>query len=391
MFLVHPRSLGSASMPRVARFFDEGMSQRGHQTSLWSSKVIAGRFAIGSRSFQKWLSYLDQYLFQRRDFARLLRNAGDETLFVLTDQALGPWVPSIAHRPHVIHCNDFLAIRSAAGEFAENKTSVTGKIYQRYIRSGLSRGRHFVSISNATNGDLHRLASESLQSSAVVHLGLNADFRVIDRREAIGQLGNQWTMGDRSGFLLHVGGNQWYKNRQGVLELYRAWCQRTASARPLWMVGAPPTELLLRMAQSVPGGGNVRFLTNFDDQQVRAAYNLASLFLFPSLEEGFGWPIAEAMACGTPVLTTDAAPMTEVGGDAAIYHRRRQVDDDRWAADGARQIEEILNWSNEQRQRCVEAGLQRASELSAERALDGYEAVYKRVLKMSLPGGGRKA
>lgn len=52
---------------------------------------------------------------------------------------------------------------------------------------------------------------------------------------------------------------------------------------------------------------------------LQALYSAAAALLFPSWWEGFGWPVLEALACGCPVITTDRAPMSEVGGDAAIY------------------------------------------------------------------------
>jgi glycosyltransferase involved in cell wall biosynthesis len=144
------------------------------------------------------------------------------------------------------------------------------------------------------------------------------------------------------------------------------------------MVGAPPNAALQKAAHELSNDGTVRFLTGLTDDQVRAV-QFGGLVHFPHLEEGFGWPIAESMACGTPVLTTDAAPMTEVGGDAAFYHRRWTADDSFWAADGAKIIESILSMNEVQRTACVEKSLAQASQFSTDRAIDQYEAVYKAV------------
>ena len=65
-------------------------------------------------------------------------------------------------------------------------------------------------------------------------------------------------------------------------------------------------------------------LTNVDNETLRALYSAAELLLFPSLEEGFGWPIVEAQACGCRVVTSQKAPMTEAGGDAAFYLPERE-------------------------------------------------------------------
>ncbi len=146
------------------------------------------------------------------------------------------------------------------------------------------------------------------------------------------------------------------------------------------MVGCEPGEALRRSADSMPRGGQVRFMVGLSDDQVRAAYNLAALFLFPSLDEGFGWPIAESMACGTPVLTTDAPPMTEVGGEAAAYLRRRQPADVNWADDGGRIIEDLISESRADRENRQQRCLKQAANFTAANALDAYETIYRRVL-----------
>ena len=60
-------------------------------------------------------------------------------------------------------------------------------------------------------------------------------------------------------------------------------------------------------------------LVEIDNENLRALYSAATALLFPSLYEGFGWPIIEAQACGCPVFTSNRSPMNDVGGEAAIY------------------------------------------------------------------------
>jgi hypothetical protein len=132
---------------------------------------------ISEGRLAKWAGYVDQYLlFPLRMRAEM---AGDpaETLYVFCDQALGPWVPVAAHRAHVIHCHDLLALRSALGDVPENPTSWSGRAYQRYIRRGFSRGRHFISISQKTRADLHRFGGVTPLTSEVVYNGMNHPYQ----------------------------------------------------------------------------------------------------------------------------------------------------------------------------------------------------------------------
>jgi glycosyltransferase involved in cell wall biosynthesis len=105
------------------------------------------------------------------------------------------------------------------------------------------------------------------------------------------------------------------------------------------------------------------------------------VLLFPSLAEGFGWPIAEAMACGCPVLTTGEAPMTEVGGDAARYLPRLQFGEDieAWASRCALELSALLTLGSEARAALVSAGIAQAARFDADRAIDAYLDIYHRV------------
>ena len=125
---------------------------------------------------KKWLGYLDQYLVFPLQVRVRLRRTDERTLFVFADQALGPWVPLVADRPHVIHVHDLMALRSALGEFKENPTRWTGRRYQAMIRRGFARGQHFISVSENTRADLHRFLAGSQRSSEVVYNGLNYPF-----------------------------------------------------------------------------------------------------------------------------------------------------------------------------------------------------------------------
>lgn len=114
-------------------------------------------------------------------------------------------------------------------------------------------------------------------------------------------------------FILHVGNNAAYKNRMGVLDVFSLL--HDLSDLHLVMVGSPPTKALsaaaARMAQ-------VHFAGPVDDAALHDLYRRAALFLFPSLYEGYGMPVLEAMAAGCPVVCSTAPALVEVAGEAAL-------------------------------------------------------------------------
>ena len=396
--LTHPHTLTSTSMPRFAGMIAKGMRSRGHQVQLWSSTPKLSRLPVGSAFLRKWLGYCDQFVSYPRQLRRAVIREPNDTLFVLTDQALGMWLPQGADRPHVIHCHDFLALRSALGEFPENPTGWTGREYQRLIRNGFSQGHNFISVSHKTQADLHRFLPKPPNRSVMVYNGLNYPFRVLPEPEIVAALCDPLANHTEvpavtdcrynqaispSGYIVHIGGNQWYKNRPGVLEIYRAYVTTAPAPAELWMIGAPPNAVLREQAATIAAPGVVRFLSDLANDQVNAVYSGARALLFPSLEEGFGWPIVEAMASGCPVITTDNAPMTEVAGTAARLIPRMPLGDSArsaWAHAAAKVVAEVLQQSPESRQQMIAAGLEHSAKFSTTVALDAYERFYAEVL-----------
>ncbi|MBT8318893.1 MAG: glycosyltransferase, partial [Gramella sp.] len=184
------------------------------------------------------------------------------------------------------------------------------------------------------------------------------------------------------GYLLHVGGNQFYKNRKGVIEIYNAWRDRSKLKYPLILIGAIPTKPLLALKRSCSYGESIHFLSHISDKELKLFYQGATLFLFPSLDEGFGWPIAEAMASGCPVITTGKAPMNEVGGPHSFYISKRpaiseEVED--WAANAACLVENIATMSSAIRNDQIQKGLEYVKRFDPERSLEHIESIYKEV------------
>ena len=128
----------------------------------------------------------------------------------------------------------------------------------------------------------------------------------------------------------------------------------------------------------------VHFLTSINDELLKEAYQGATVLLFPSLAEGFGWPIVEAMASGCPVITTNEAPMTEVGGKAAYYLERRPTDTtevDKWAKESAVVLDKLVTLSDSDRRKLVIQSIENAQYFEPEKILDKIETIYKTIVE----------
>jgi glycosyltransferase involved in cell wall biosynthesis len=306
------------SMQKFSVCLEEALLAQGHEVRLCRPPAILGSpFESTVSGMAKWLSYIDKYLL----FPFMLRNLAHwADIIHICDHSNAMYVNYISNYPHLVTCHDLMAVRNALGEFNDNnKISKTGLLLQKWILKGLQASSNIVSDSNATHQDVMRLANHASENATVIHIGLNYPFNPVAKEPALTMLA-KYGITENMHFLLHVGGNQWYKNRKGLLAIYNQIIQQKPDADlKLVMAGKALTDELHQLIQQYGLQEKVIVLIEPSTEELCALYSLATAFIFPSLCEGFGWPIIEAQACNTLVFTSNREPMTEVGGDAAIY------------------------------------------------------------------------
>lgn len=172
--------------------------------------------------------------------------------------------------------------------------------------------------------------------------------------------------------LLHVGHTQPRKNLEGLLRalaLLRRWDSRIR----LIQVGGTPTAKQRQLIASLGLQGAVLFLGTVSDEDLVVLYNVADVFVFPSLYEGFGFPLLEAMACGTPVVAGNTSSVPEVVGDAGLLVNPRSPEA---IADAVRRVLADGDLAEDLRRR----GLARAQTFTWERTARETLAVYETLL-----------
>lgn len=381
VLFTHPPFLEHQSMPRYANMLFAGMKEKGHDVAIWSPKARFFKLPL-MKSFKKWLGYVDQYLVFPIEVKLKLCNCSNDTLFVFADQALGPWVFLVKNRKHIIHCHDFLALKSALGTIPENPTSFTGKLYQNYIRNGFSKGKFFISISKKTQEDLHKLHQGKIVSSVVCYNGLNRPFYPLSPIDSRSLLETKLNISLSNGYIVHIGGNQYYKNRKGVVEIYNYWRSKNNTNISLILIGSEPSQELTDLYHNSLFKKDIHFISNLSDKYINYAYSGAICLLFPSLDEGFGWPIIEAMASACPVITTNKSPMNEVGGSAAFYIDQKpnaEILFKKWLSESACILEKVVSLNTVQRAEVIELSLNRSQKFTAEYSLNAIEVIYKEI------------
>jgi glycosyltransferase involved in cell wall biosynthesis len=130
-------------------------------------------------------------------------------------------------------------------------------------------------------------------------------------------------------FLLYVGTLEPRKNIGRLIDAYAALVRTVRPVVPLVIVGRPGWggEALVRRVESLGLDEHVRFAGHVPVDDLPAIYQAAELLIYPSIYEGFGLPVVEAMASGTPVITSNRASLPEVAGDAAALVDPLSVDE----------------------------------------------------------------
>jgi glycosyltransferase involved in cell wall biosynthesis len=205
-------------------------------------------------------------------------------------------------------------------------------------------------------------------------MGLNYDYFSMDREEAIKQL-EPLDFDVNRPYILHVGKANWYKNRKGLVDVFNGLIQFEGYAKyALVFAGAALCKKEKDHLKKTGIKNRVHEIVSPKNEDLRALYSLASVLVYPSLAEGFGWPIIEAQACGCPVFTTGRPPMTEAGGDAAVYFDPGKPEE------AARIIADTLN--NPGRiERMKKLGLENVKRFSTDKMIQEYIKVYREVIE----------
>ncbi|HEY6395667.1 MAG TPA: glycosyltransferase family 1 protein [Candidatus Binataceae bacterium] len=205
----------------------------------------------------------------------------------------------------------------------EFSTPTFGESYSRNMRNALAHSDLVIAISGFVRDRILQLFP-NLEPRRVVTVSLGADHAGLSEiaeprdREVLERLRL-----DRHRFILFVGRVERRKNPEGLV---RAFARTAAASEHILVFAGPGGESdVMSAVDAACVNERVRFLGRVDDSDLGPLYRGADLFALPSHYEGFGIPLLEAMACGTPSLAGNRTAMPEVAGDAALLVDAKSV------------------------------------------------------------------
>jgi glycosyltransferase involved in cell wall biosynthesis len=238
------------------------------------------------------------------------------------------------------------------------------------ISHALARGATVLAVSKATKEEAVRLLAVPAESVEVVPPMLNPIFKMAGDREADTKTAERLCV--REPYVLAVASLEPRKNFGRLLDAWSSLGTATGAnqlvivASEEWRQGR-----VRRRLERMTGDGSVVKIDHVPDGVLAGLYRQANAFVFPSLAEGFGLPVVEAMACGTPVVTSKLSSLPEVCREAALLVDPEDADEI------ASAIVQILR-DQSLRQRLRDRGLERARAFSREAVVPNLFEVYRR-------------
>ncbi|MFQ5885702.1 MAG: glycosyltransferase family 4 protein [Anaerolineae bacterium] len=224
-----------------------------------------------------------------------------------------PLYPSI---PTVVTIHDLIPLILPA-----YRGSILVRFYTRLVSLGAKRAAAIITDSHSSKRDIINLLKIPGERIHTISLAADDRFKPGVKTE-LDRVRRKYSLPQE--FILYLGGFDQRKNLKTLFKGFRGLKERLGDKYPLVIAGTLPSKDTAffphprRLAEEAGVSEGVRFIGWVAEEEKPALYSLATLFLYPSLYEGFGLPPLEALACGTPVIASNAASLPEVVGDGGV-------------------------------------------------------------------------
>ncbi len=255
--------------------------------------------------------------------------------------------------------------------FPEYLNNFRKKIYWKMTEKAIKKADKIIAISEHTKKDLIKYLKIEERKISVNHIDVDEIYKREISEEESRKVLEKYNL--KPGYIYSGGGLEARKNVENLLKAYKLLTRKFPISNfqfpnklqvpPLVISGKLMSELaplvtdVEKLVEDLGLQNKVKLLDFVPQEDLPALYKNASVFIYPSLYEGFGLPVLEAMNCGTPVITSNVSSLPEIGGDSVLYVDPENIQD------MAEKIKKVLLDSNLQKE-LSEKGKERAGDFS---------------------------
>lgn len=292
---------------------------------------------------------------------------GKVDLFHATDFVLPPTLPA-TKTIVTVHDLSFMRVPDAA--------SPKLKAYlEMVVPRSVRQATYVIADSQATKNDLVDLYEILPDKISVLLSGIDSRYKPINSRSSLLTMRNKYKIGDIP-YLFSIGTIQPRKNYSRVIQALRLLRKRGYDLHLVIAGGKGWLEdEMYKTLDDTQMHDYVHLIGFVDEADISALYSGAECVVFPSLYEGFGFPVLEGMACGTPIVTSNVSSLPEVAGDAALMVDPYSVEEI------ANAVQKILDDST-LKTTLIERGLKQSAKFTWENSARQLLDIYRQVLVM---------
>lgn len=324
---------------------------------------------IKSKSlFRGFASYYERYW---RYPIRLQKQQAD--IFHIIDHSdghLARWLQK-NQQPNIVTCHDLINLIQPENVYDQARLPSISMAAWKYAIAGMHQANHIVTVSSHTAQDVVEQLKIKPEKITVVPDAVESIFRRLPESE-ISTFRQQKGVSPETLCLLNVGSNHPRKNVFTNLKVLQV-LQEKGLPIHFWKVGADFTTEQKEFIQTHKLDNCVSYLGKPDKHELVKFYNAADILLAPSLYEGFGMTVIEAMACGTAVISSNVTSLPEVAGDAAILVEPTDISA---IVQAVYRIFEEKSYRNS----LVERGLNRSQLFTWEKTAEQIATIYEKTL-----------
>jgi len=250
-----------------------------------------------------------------------------------------------------------------------------GNLYRRWVVPAVvKKARKIITVSYSEKNRIMHFFKLPENRVSVIYNGVSPFFKPGTDPIRLEESRNKYSLPER--FLFFLGNTDPKKNTKGVLTAYAKFIRECDQKVPLVIADYPEASLLeiLQEIHEPEATAHIHRLDYIRNTDLPGIYSMADLFLYPSFKESFGIPILEAMACGTPVITSNVFSMPEIAGNAAM------LVDPNTPYDLTRAMNQLMA-EPDKRKDMIRKGFEQVKRFSWKQMAEDYIRLYEEVLK----------